>query len=248
MIEKVISKSRTTEVDALILLIIAAYESSNISGDARLIAILIKLRNYSIKLNLAINHIKEQSILKSKGKERDTSIRCFYYTIYSCTLRTNETISSAAKIIMAIFDHYGLDMIKTNYGIETSLIKSLLVDLSTTEAQNNLAIIPNASDVILEIQETQSSFEEYNLSYEKAKAQESQNENATTLKAQAIDIINNQLVSYLRVVIEIEDNDFEGFAEIVKQLISDNNIKVKNRSNNPEEESSDEGDESDITT
>lgn len=229
MIEKVIATSRTTEVDALVLLIIASYQSSDIPEDNRLIAIMAKVQELSVKLNLAIYRIKTESDLEARDNERCISIRSFYYVIFGCTTRTDEAVKTAALVILNIFNHYGLDITRNNYGVETSLIKSLITDLSTEVAQTNLAIVPGASDAFVEMKDAEAGFETSNLAYEKAKAEESLSDNATTLKKQLVDVVNNQLVSYLRVMLEIEDNDFEGFAEVVKQLISDSNGKVKNR-------------------
>jgi hypothetical protein len=153
---------------------------------------------------------------------------------------TDSTIKAAAEKVMSVFNHYGLLIIKDSYATQSSLVNSMITDLSTTEMTDNIALLSGVAESLTNIQRTQEAFEASDLIFEQEKAKETSVESATTIKKQIVPIINDKLVVYLRAMVVVDQANYSEFGEVINQIISNNNITVKKRSN-----SSDEDDEDD---
>lgn len=248
MREKVNRNSRTSDVDALTLLIIAAYVSSGLSEDERLTAIIEILKELSAKFNLAINHIKTESKLKDKNEERNVALRGFFRLVSAHNLSTDETIKTASDKVLQVFNHYGLDIAKKSYGEHTSLTNSLITDLSTEEMLAYIAVLPGVGNVFTDLQNKEAAFEASNLAFEQSKAEEGQTNNATIIKPQVINAIDNFLVNYLYILTEMGGDAYVDFSEVVNQLIIDNNVKVKKRVNGNDEDTEDSNSKEELDT
>jgi hypothetical protein len=240
MIEKIIQTSRMTEVDASTSLILSAYKSSGLADDSHLSGIMESIQELSGPLNNAINRIKSESELEEKDELRDNAIRSFYYQVQGYMYHTDSTIKAAAEKVMSVFNHYGLKTISDSYATQSSLVNSMITDLSTTEMTDNIALLSGVAESLANIQTAQEAFEASDLIFEQEKAKETSVESATTIKKQIVPIINNKLVVYLRAMVAVDEENYSEFGEVINQIISNNNITVKKRSN-----SSDEDDEDD---
>lgn len=240
MIKKIITRSRNTDVHALTLLIMEAYQMSGITGDERLTAIIAKLKLLVTELGFAIHRKKTESNLKEQNYKRTTTIRSFYHVLVSFTLRSDAVIKTAADKALHAFNKYGLNMVKHGYRNETSLTNSLLDDLSTDEMAENMALLYPLNKILKQIQAAQTEFTENQLAYEKAKAKEGDNSNASELKTKVIKCVNNLLLSNLFVSYELYNNTHGEFVMVINQLITDNNSKVKKRLRNTEDTENEE--------
>ncbi len=61
-------------------------------------------------------------------------------------------------------------------------------------------------------------------------------ENATTIKKEVVNIINNNLVVYLRAMEQVDEPTYGNFARTIAQIIANNNEVVKKRRKKPEAE------------
>ncbi len=232
MIKKVIAHSRTTEIAAVCTRIIAAFESSNYLADDNLVTILSQLKPLSVKLNEAVKRTKSESELEDKDHLRDDAVRSYYYLISGLAHHPDATIKNAAQMLLAVFNNYGLDIITSSYGIETSLINSLLVDLNKTENIENINHLQGVAECIENIKATQNDFETSYLNNEKEKAKNIELESASQIKKEAVHVINGVLVPYLKGMLAVNKEAFGDFAQVIAQIISNNNFGVKKRSKN----------------
>jgi hypothetical protein len=231
-VNKLLCSSKTTEIDTVSGRIIAEYEKSDWSADTHLTGIFDKLKPVSEELTKAINRIKAESNLEEKDELRDTRIRAIYYLILGFAQHPDETISTAAQEVDDIFEHYGVDITEESYATESSLVESLLIDLADTGLQTAIEAVPGLSQFIDELKTAQAAFEEAKVTYEEEKAEERTEENATAIKKEAASIINEQLVTYLRAMIQVDETTYGEFTRTVAGIIEDNNTTVKKRRNN----------------
>ncbi|MGD8782604.1 MAG: DUF6261 family protein [Ignavibacteria bacterium] len=228
-VNKLLCSSKTTEIDTVSGRIIAEYEKSDWSADTHLTGIFDKLKPASEELTKAINRIKAESELEEKDELRDIKIRAIYYLILGLLHHPDETVSTAAQKVDDVFEHYGVDITEESYATESSLVESLLEDLEDTDLQTAIEAVPVLSQAIDGLKTAQAAFEEAKVIYEEEKAEERTEENATTIKKEAASIINEQLVTYLRAMIQVDETTYGEFTRIVAGIIEDNNTAVKKR-------------------
>lgn len=81
MIDKIMTTSRVTEIDAASMRMLGAYQTTSMSSDQHLSAMFSTLESLSASLTSAINRGKSESDLEEKDEARDTQLRALYYLI-----------------------------------------------------------------------------------------------------------------------------------------------------------------------
>ena len=228
-LNKLLTNARTTEVDSVSGRIITEYNKSDWSADAHLTGVFNSLKPASVKLNIAINRIKTESDLEEKDEQRDNKVRAVNYLVMGFIHHPDAAISSAAKKVNAVFEHYGLDIVNDSYATESSLIESLLKDFAESDLQTAIAALPGLSQIIDELKTSQAAFENAQLLFEKEKAKEGNEENATAIKKEVLSIINEKLIVYLNAMVQVNGAKYGEFAGTVGQIIYDMNVIVKKR-------------------
>ncbi len=231
MIEKVIAHSRTTEIDALCTRIIAAFETSENKNDVHLIAIITHLQTISVSLNEAIKRIKTESELEEKDQLRDEAVRNLYYLVKGFAHHPEEKINNAAKRLLEVINNYGLGIVSKSYGIETSLINSLIIELDKPQNSELTLVLSGAVEIVNSIKLVQSNFEASYLAMEKDKAYGVDVETASTIKKEAVQIINGKLVNYLNGMVAVDKASYGVLTQIIGQVIMSNNANIKKRAN-----------------
>ncbi|MFV0590517.1 MAG: DUF6261 family protein [Draconibacterium sp.] len=229
MIEKLMTTSRVTEVDAASMRIIGAYETTTLSSDPHLAGMFTELKNLSAALTAAINQSKAESDLELKDEARDQQVRGLYYLVQGYLYNPDATIQTAAQTVDHIFEKYGLRIIGESYATESSLIASLLDDLSKQKPAGAIAQLPGCTDVITALQTAQSAFEAARIAYEQEKAEESTRLNATQVKAGVVALLNEKILIYLRAMEIVDGEAYGAFARTIATIIAENNETVKKR-------------------
>ena len=236
MIPLLLNRSRVSEIDGTARRIQSAYQNTALNSDAKLVQILTSLQSKSILLSEAINRIKAESRQMTFDEARDEKISGLYYLLMGFTHHYDENIKAAALRLLAIFEHYGLEMKSESYTVESSLIHSMLNDYAQPEAQNDVMAIPECSNFLAGLQSVQTEFESIRTSYEEIIAAEGALLNASTLKKEVVAIINKQFIPYLNVMAQLENAFYDAFARTIEEIISENNEVVKRRYNTSEPE------------
>ena len=238
MIEKIIFNSRTTEIDSASMRIIGAYQNTSLSSDVHLSAMFTDLDAQSALLTEAINRSKAESELDAKDSIRDQKLRALFYLAKGFLYHPQDDVKSAAETVDKILEKYGLDITGESYSTESSLILSLLNDLSKQKIQDAITLLPGCAEVIAALQAAQTGFETTRITYEEEKAHESTEQNATTIKKRVVGIINERIVIYMRAMEVVDEANYGAFARTLATIIAENNEVVKKRSKKTEEEDS----------
>lgn len=231
---KLISNCRTTEADAVAARIGGAYENAGPKTDTRLNEMITDLREKRTLLQEAIKRAKAESDLEEKDEVRDNGLRSLVYLVQGYIHHPDPAVNGAAVKVDDVLDRYGLSVTKESYSTESALINSLLADLSKPNMQEHVAALSGCAELIAALQTAQDAFEQTRIAYEEEKAQEGAETNATTLKKEVIDVINNQLVVYLDAMMLVDEATYGAFVRTVAEIIDATNEMVKRRRKKPE--------------
>lgn len=231
MIEKLSNNSRNTEASGSVMRLIGAYKTTTLSSDVHLAPMLTGLENESTLFIEAINRVKSESILEDKNAVRTDSLRSFHYLLIGFLHHPSKKIRTAAEAVYNIYEHYGLSIIEGGYASASALIVSLLNDLSAEALQESISHLSGLAELIAGIQAAQADFEQTRISFESSKAEESTYATATELKKTVLDIVNNEVVTYMRAMELVDNENYGAFARTIAEIIADNNEQVKKRRN-----------------
>ncbi|WP_297100181.1 DUF6261 family protein [uncultured Draconibacterium sp.] len=234
MIEKLLGTSRVSEVDATSMRIIGAYKNTSLRSDVHLAAMFTALEPLSVSLSASINRIKAESNLEEKDEERDEPLRSLFYLVAGFLHHPDAAIRAAAEKVNAVIERYGMGITKESYAIESSLITSMLTDLSSPEMQEAIALLSGCAEIIAALQAAQTAFETARIAYEEEKAQESTEQTASEIKVEVLKLVNEKIVIYLRAMEVVDVETFGTFARTVAEIIVDNNEVVRKRLNKTE--------------
>ncbi len=230
MIKKLIYQSRATEVSDASSRMISMYQNAGLTQDTHLATIFGDLQTESDRLIRAIKRMKTESELEGLDEIRDGNIRSLHYLVLGLVHHPNPEINQPASVVYEVLEHYGLtSLITENYGSESSLIQSLLGDLAKPEIQEAAAKLSGFDQCVARLSDSQANFETARVAYEFEKARESNEVNATTLKLQLIELINQKLVTYLRAMQAVDAGTYGNFVNSIAEVIETTNEAVKRR-------------------
>ena len=115
MLEKLIFKSRVTEVDAVSMRTIGAYKNTTLSSDAHLVKIFTGLETGSGRLTVAINRWKAESELEVKDEVRDDKVRPLYFVVTGYVHHPDPAVKAAALKVEKVLEQYGLSITGESY-------------------------------------------------------------------------------------------------------------------------------------
>ncbi len=226
---KIIAKSRITEVNAAVTRMVGAYQSTALNTDTVLDGIMTTLSAKNTALTQAINRSKAESTLDEKDGVRDEKLRALNYLLMGLSHHPDAAIQSASAKILVLFDTYGVGITGESYATESSLLTSLLTDLSNADLAADIAAVPGCPDIISQLQAAQTDFENTRIAYEQNKAEEGTQLSATQLKKEIVVLVNDKIVSYLQVMELVNEPVYGAFARTVTEIIAENNETVKKR-------------------
>ena len=235
MIEKLMTNSRNTEVNDATTRVSGAFKNSGIT-DPYLDPTFNSLDAANLNLSMVVKRSKTESDLDEKDEVRDDKYRALFYLHNGFLYHPTKKIKEAAQVLMNLFNKYGLSVVGESYATESSLIGSLLLDLAKPEFQGNISTLSGCAELIAELQVAQTDFEQVRIAYETEKAKEGMVENASIVRKEVIDILNNKIVVYLNAMSQVNPATFGVFANTCAQIIDDNNEQVKKRRKKPEVE------------
>jgi hypothetical protein len=230
MIPKLISQSRTTEVNTASSNTLMAFDKKPLVEDTHMVNIFTELRTYTNELTSAINRSKAESNLDKKDVARDEKVKALNYILMGAIHHPDAAVKAAGENLNAIFSKYGLKMTQTSYATESSLIDSLLEDFAAPTLQTDIAAVSGCAAIIAELQAEQNDFKASHFSWEEKKAQEGLTKCATDIKKDVVRSINEKIVLYLNAMSQANATVYGELAQTVAQIINDNNEAVKKRS------------------
>jgi len=234
MIEKLINQSRTTEVDGASIRMIDAYKTTSLTTDTHLSAMFTGLESDTSQLTKAIDRSKVESQLDEKDELRDDKIRSLYYFLQGNSHHPDPAIQAAALALLAVFDKYGLAIVRDSYVTETARVNSLLNDLADPALEPSITALSGCAELIAALETAQKEFETIRVAYEAEKGKEGTLESATSLKKKIVRTINDQLVVFLRAMIQVDETTYGDFSRTIATIIATTNEEVKKRRKKPE--------------
>ena len=229
MIKKLITNSRITEIDAVTNRLVTAYKSSKLNSDTYLAGLFLQIENENENLNSAIRRSKIASELDDLDIIRDKFWRSLYYLVFGLTYHPNKNVKAAANEVMNVLDQYGLSIVEESYSSESSLIDSCLKDLEQPLLLEAIGKLTGCTELVASLQTAQNNFEEKRVAYETEKAKVNARENATAIKMQVLDLINQKLIPYMEVMTTVDKLTFHSFGLIVAEIVRSNNEAVERR-------------------
>ena len=231
MIEKLMTASLVTEVDSVSMRIIGAYKTTGLNTDQHLANMFTTLEPLSLALTSSINRIKSESILEEKDADRDMQVRSLFYLVMGFIHHPDPAVKAAAQVVEKVLNHYGLSITGESYSTESSLISSMLNDLTKQKLLDAIALLSGCAETIAALQTAQNEFEAARITWEQEKAAESTQQTATTIKKEILSLINDKLVIYLRAMEVVDEATYGDFARTIAEIIAENNEVVKKRHN-----------------
>lgn len=130
--------------------------------------------------------------------------------------------------VKAVFDKYGRRIVSESYATESSLIESLLIDLSAPELAGMIAQLPGIAELIAALRRAQDDFNvAKDLQTERAASDDAPS--ATSLRKGITAKINDSLIPYLNAMAIANEAVFGAFIKQVEVEIGRANDSVSRR-------------------
>lgn len=228
-------QSRTTEVNSVSVKLGLTYTKQGLESDTYLAGLFSYLDDKSDLLGVAINRSKTESNLDDKDLVRDEKVQALYYLLLGAIYNPNAKISASATKLYAIFEKYGLKIIKESYLIESSLIESMLEDYADLSLQADIAAVLGCAELIASLQTAQNDFRTADTIWTEEKSKEDLTQSASEIKKEVLAVINGKIIVYLKAMSQVNPEVYAEFAKAVSDIINEVNQAVKRRSKNNEE-------------
>ena len=223
--KKLNQKARVTDVDTFSDAVVVLYKNAGIS-DTLLSAMMEKLEVLSASLTTAIKRDKVYSGLEEADSSRDEIIKSLSAMLTGYAAVPIAVISESAGRIKAVFDKYGVALTRESYDRESSLIESLLEDLSAEALASDLAALSGLTETVEALRKAEDTFKEKTAAY--IKAGSAVEESATAVKKQLILFVNGTVIPYLNSVSSMSDT-YTDFANEVSARIDRVNATVSKK-------------------
>lgn len=231
MIGKIATNSKVTETNGTANEILNVSEEFKIE-DPFLNGVTNKLGTKNAILQDAIKYSKAVSDLADGDGDRDMSLISFNHLLLAFNNHPIEEIKVATNTVKNVFDKYTTSITKESYIVQSSLANSLINDLQKQEIMEAMNKIPTCTDLFNRIVQTQRDFEKSLTNYEILSSKDKEVISAYKLKAEVIQIINEELVVYLNGIVLSQPEKYSNLCAAIEKAINRNNKAVKNRKNN----------------
>lgn len=226
--------ARLTELDELSDLLIQLYGNETaLNTEAYLKPLFAEMTDVSNKITEAIRKDKAYSDLEDADIARDAAARkLFKITEGYAAVPISAVSEPAVRIQMILQKFTGLT--RQAYNEETSLIESLLSDLSAPEAAADTAQLQGLPESISALRQAQSDFMAKRVQYSTATSEQKYGETASAFKKPLLKLINDRLVPYLTLMKEQDADKYGHFADAVQNAVDAANTKIISRSRKAE--------------
>ncbi len=226
--KKLSTKIRISELADVSARLVALFKGEkSLAEDVFLKPLFAQIEEKSVALSVAIKKESVISKLDELDGLRDDTIRDLRSALAGyASLRTAE-IKESAEQLLAIFDRYGLKIVKENFSEESGHIESMLRDFSEAPAKALVEKLGGIKEILQELQERQSAFNTERVAYEKTLSVQAATPSASVLKKPLLELLNAKLLSFLTAMKEQEN--YRGFAAGVARFIDEMNETIARR-------------------
>ena len=226
---KVKSTIRITEVDGLSDSIIRIFGAdTKAQEDDFLKSQIAELTTLSDAITAAILQDRAVSNLDDADSRRDEAIKNLGALLSGYAVFPLEDKKAAALGLKAIYDKYAKSgILSASYVSESSMIESLLKDLSSAEAMASIEKLDGIAEMVSAIRAAQDDFTAANDAF--VKAEGSKGASASSYKKPILSVINDKIVPYLNTMAIVGNAAVADFAKGVETEITRVNETVAKR-------------------
>lgn len=217
-------------VDTASRLLILFEKEVLLQSDVILKAIFEQTKQISEQLSEAIKSDRYVSDLEQADKLRDEVVKNLSLILKGYTVMPFEEVKQAGIRVNAVFEKYGLSIIRENYAVASAHIESLLDDLEEPHIVSNIEKLSGVEETIAQLTKAQKDFNEKRVSYQKAIGEQKTKLKSSELKKQLLHNINSALIPYLTSLKSLKKAEALSFIEGVAKVISDTNSGILARS------------------
>ncbi len=199
----------------------ALKENNDLAG------IMGEINTQEIAISVMINQQRTFAVQDEKDGVRDEIIRDLAKAITGYLAVPVKPIRAAATALSDVFAPFGVSMATETYGVESGLINAFLSKATTPAMKEKTKTLPGIDLLLSSLAEAQADFETSYVAYESAVADKKAVESASALKPVLVETINNKLVTLLRALVMLNENQYGHFATVVGQIIAKANSSVK---------------------
>ncbi len=226
-IQKIHSRSRNAEVNETAEGLIINFEKHDFSADAYLSELFPKLKQENQALTTAIKASGVSSRQSFCDEERDRAGKALFLCVNAACELPDENISQAAQSVNKILDKYTPAIFRTGYDEETTLVRSLLEELNSLNAE--VTAVPQLALHVDHLKQRQADFDVAKDEYVKAQVNEKTSRSASKLKTEIVNLLNKNIIPYLNTMNKVNSAVYGNFALVCAELIERNNQRVKRR-------------------
>lgn len=231
LMNKINNGLRVSEIDTLSNTLLRLYrvsfaENSAISKDNHLATMMSEVEKAAAKISVAIKSDRAESTLDEADIIRDELIRNLSNALTGYASIPIPEKNSAASRLLVIFQKYGRGIVEKSYAEESSLVESLLGDLSSENAKADAQILDGIPELITALRNAQDAFHKASDSFTAAKT--GKGESASSVKKRLQAIFNGRVIPYLEALASAPD--YADFTDKCAAEITRANASVRIRS------------------
>ncbi|PBC73651.1 DUF6261 family protein [Fibrobacter intestinalis] len=233
---------RVAEIAGLADTLLRTFRADTLAqSDAYLPKLMAELDMLFGNITTAILQDKILSRLDEADSERDEAIRSLFAVVAGYAAMPIEAKKAAALPLKSICDKYAKASItKVGYTSESSMIESLLKDLSAEDLKENIKGLEGVGHAVELIRSTQNAFTQANDAY--IKAVENKGKSATNCRKQILSMVNDKIVMYLETMKAVGNESILEFYKVADAEINRMNDAIgkrKKKDDKPDEKSPD---------
>lgn len=229
---KLSTSIRTTEIDNVSdRLLVLFKKETNLHEEEFLKPTFAEIETLSNQITKAIKRDTVLSKQEEADLKRDNLIRTLNTALLGYRVLPVAQLKENAEKLYIIFSKYGVKITKEAYAVKSSLIESLLQDLSAEELQESITVLSGIEEIISQLRTEQTNFTKVRAEYEKSISELKNTPSASELKKLLLNIINGKLIPYLIAMKIANPTQYASLANAIAQSIEDTNTVIKRRTN-----------------
>jgi len=179
-------------------------------------------------LTESLNEQRANSIFIPLDAKRDNQVRAFWLIIDSKLLSINKEERDNAEIIARAISAYNRDFIYKSYSEESADLDAMIADCEKPEVMQAMT---KCGDVLTAFNNLKAVRQEWNQAVQDNAINNvdlSDMPSASSLRPMVLQIINNELLSYLEVMNRVKPDVYGSVFNIVTEFVKSNNDSVRN--------------------
>ena len=226
MMKRFHSNARVAEVNSVCMSVVSEFNAETELQKAPILPeIIAKMNEKNLILGKSLNNGKVASLAGPSDEQRDGIYRDIGTFLTGCAVVRDEEKKKKALLLKSIYEKYGRKTVSLNQQAETAAIRNMLSDFKAAEVEEAVKTFDGLSDLLEELEKAQDDFDKATSVYRDAKL--NKGTSASELKAEIINIMNNELIGFLSSV--YNNPTYSTFAKKVEDIVNKSNSLASQR-------------------